>query len=217
MSNNTVVRHSRVVRLCHWAIAVSGLLLTFTGIGFMPLYGRFYLNVLPGMAWVSNFNIQIVLHYLGAMLFMAAGVFHLLYHLKRREFSLLPRRGDMAESWQIIKAMFRNEAEPPHDKFLAEQRLAYAAFALTILVLVVSGYFLAAKNVFGVILNPELVQVAILSHLVFTFFFVFQVMLHLTAFLLKANRPLLPSILTGRVGREYVVKRHPRWQQSGQD
>lgn len=211
MSNESVVRHSLVVRLCHWIIAVSGLFLTFSGIGFMPLYGRFYLNDLPGMGWVSNFSIQMVLHYSSAGLFVAACLFHIVYHWRKKEFSLLPRRGDMAESWLIIKALFTKGDEPPHDKFLAEQRLAYAAFAMTILVLMISGYFLAFKNAAGLVLDPTLIQVVTLSHMGFTFLFLMQVLVHLAAFMLRVNRPLFPSMWTGRVARSYATERHPVW------
>lgn len=211
MSRESVVRHSRVVRLCHWTIAASGLLLIFSGIGFMPLYGRFYLNDLPGMGWVSDFLVQMTLHYSSAALFMAACLFHLIYHWRKREFSILPRRGDVAESWRIIKAMLTKGEEPPHDKFLAEQRLAYAAFAVTVLVLVVSGYFLAFKNAAGLIFDPILIQVVTLSHMGFTFLFLLQIVVHLAAFLLRANRPLFSSMWTGQVARKYVVERHPLW------
>lgn len=177
----------------------------------MPLYGRFYLNDLPGMAWVADFAIQMTLHYVSAGLFMAACLFHLFYHWRRREFSLLPQRGDLVESWTIIKAMLTQKEEPPHDKFLAEQRLAYAAFALTILVLVVSGYFLAVKNAAGLILDSTLLQITTLTHMGFTFLFVLQVLMHVAVFMLKVNRPLFPSMVTGRVDYRYAAERHPLW------
>ncbi len=209
--NEHIVRHPLTVRLTHWLIASSGLLLTFSGIGFMPLYGRFYLNELPGMQWVSDFQTQMNVHYLSAALFMAACIFHVLYHLKRKEFALIPRRGDVMESWLIIKAMLCHKKEPAHDKFLAEQRIAYAAFAFTIAALIVSGYFLALKNSMSFFIAPETLQLFILGHLTFTFLFILQVALHLAAFLIKANRPLLGTMFNGQVEREYAEKRHPRW------
>lgn len=207
----SIIRHSLTVRFCHWMIAASGLMLIFSGIGFMPLYGRYYINDIPGMRWVSNSQVQMDLHYYSAAIFLAVCLFHLLFHWRRREFALLPRRGDLRESWQIIKAMLKKGQEPMHDKFLAEQRIAYAVFVFTILVLVFSGYLLAVKNSFLLFVEPQILQVIILTHHAFTYLFMLQVVLHLAAFLIKANRPLLPTMFHGRAGNDYVISRHPKW------
>ncbi len=215
MSNReTIVRHPLTVRVSHWLIAISGLLLTFSGIGFMPLYGRFYLNDIPGMAWVSNPQMQMDLHYFSAAPFLAVCLFHLIYHWRRKEVSLLPQKGDLSESWQIIKAMLSRKQEPAHGKFLAEQRIAYAAFAVTIVVLVVSGYLLAVKNSLLLFVDPQVLQAIILVHHGFTYIFILQVIMHLAAFLLKVNRPLLPTMFHGRVDKAYAVRRHSKWHKS---
>ena len=101
--------------------------------------------------------------------------------------------------------------EPEHDKFLAEQRIAYAVFVIAIFVLFVSGYFLAAKNSLLLFVDPQVLQAIILTHHVFTYFFVLLVVLHLAAFFIKVNRPLLPSIINGRVMKAYALKRHQKW------
>ena len=209
-NKEAIIRHSLAVRLSHWLTATSGLALVFSGIGFMPLYGRFYITDIPGMHWASNFQTQMDLHYFSAAIFLAACLFHLLYHCRRKEFALMPRKGDLRESWQIIKAMLSKGEEPAHDKFLAEQRVAYAVFAFTMSVLVFSGYFLAAKNSFQLFIDPQILQATILTHHVFTYLFILQVILHLAAFLLKANRPLLPAMLHGRVAHDYVLTRHKK-------
>lgn len=210
-NSRDIVRHAPGVRFCHWLFAFSSLLLIFSGIGFMPLYGRFYLNSLPGLRWVSDFATQMTLHYLAAMLFVSTGLFHLVYHWRRRETALLPRRGDIGESGKIVTAMLTGRQEPPHDKFLAEQRLAWAGFAVTAVTLTATGYFLALKTRFGVIIDPGLIQAVTLLHMALTFVFLAQVLLHLVAFVLKANRPLLRSMFSGKVDGEYVARRHSRW------
>lgn len=210
-NRDSIIRHSVTVRLSHWLIAASGLVLTFSGVGFMPLYGRFYMNDLPGMQWVSSFQTQLDLHYFSAAIFLAVCLFHLLFHWRRKEFALLPRKGDLRESWQILRALLSQEQEPMHDKFLAEQRIAYAVFAFTIVVLVTTGYFLAAKASLLFFVDPQILQAIILTHQVFTYLFILQVLVHLAAFLLKSNRPLLPTMFHGRVMRDYVFKRHKKW------
>lgn len=212
MKTDQVLRHSLMVRGVHWLSALSGLILCFSGIGFMPLYGRFYVNTLPGMAWVSNFDIQLGLHYLSALVFTTAICFHLAYHLRRGEFAAIPRRGDLRESWLIIRAMLRGMPEPVHGKFLAEQRLAYAAIGLVSLLLVGSGLFLSFKNASPIVLSPIFIQIMTLLHMVTTFMFMALIAVHVAAFALKVNRPLLPSMLSGYVSREYARRRHTKWE-----
>ncbi len=204
-------RHGLAVRACHWLIAASALLLAFSGIGFMPLYGRFFLNDLPGMGWVSDFDLQMRLHYLSALVFLAAGAFHLAFHGRRGEFTLLPRRGDLRESAKILVALLAGQTEPPHGKFLAEQRLAYAAIALAGLLLAASGLYLSLWQASPIPHPPAVTQAMVLLHLGGTFVFLGLVVLHLAAFLLKANRPLLPAMFGGRVPLDYARKRHPLW------
>lgn len=208
-----IVRHPPIVRLCHWLIAISGLLLVFSGFGFMPLYGRFFVNELPGLGWANNFETQMHLHYASSMVFSAAGLFHLVYHWKRRELQAWPRRGDVAESRKILRAMLKGEEEPPQDKFLAEQRLAYAAFVAVSLILLASGLFLAFKNALQLYFDPLLLQVVIFTHMLTTMLFIGLIVGHLAAFLLKANRPLLPSMFSGRVRRDYATQRHALWKE----
>ncbi len=211
MTSETVQRHNPIVRACHWLIAVSGLLLCFSGIGFMPLYGRFYLNDLPALHWVSNFHVQMQLHYITAIIFTAAALFHLVYHKRRGERSLLPQPGDVGESWQIIRALLSGQPEPPHGKFLAEQRLAYLATALVSLMLIVTGWVLSYKNSGPIYLDPLLLQLVTLAHMAATFAFMALAALHVAAFALKPNRPLFASMFSGRISRAYARRRHPRW------
>ncbi len=209
MSNEYVPRHSLAVRINHWVVALSGLVLLFSGFGELPMYQRYNLVKVPG--WSGDFGLNLIIHYLAAAVFLAAVFFHVVYHLRRREFAAWPKRGDMRESIHIIKAMLTGKEEPPHGKFLAEQRLAYAAIFLTVLLLVVSGLIKTWKNLGPVVLDPTFLQVVTLIHTFTTMLFLFLVFAHLAAFLLKANRPLLPSMFTGRVRRDYARHRHPLW------
>ena len=47
----------------------------------------------------------------------------------------MPRKGDVRESFEIIRAMLTGKEEPPSRKFLAEQRLAYAFIGFSIVLL----------------------------------------------------------------------------------
>ncbi|UCZ55614.1 cytochrome b/b6 domain-containing protein [Desulfurispirillum indicum] len=206
-----VVRHNRVVRATHWTIALSALLLIFSGFGEMPMYARYGLTQVPGFRWSGNYEINLILHYIAAFFFTAAVVFHMIYHAMRREFAALPRRGDVTESVHIIWAMIRGKEEPQHGKFLAEQRLAYAAMGLVSLILVLTGLIKTYKNMGNIILDPMFLQVVTYVHTIAAMPFVLLLLAHLGAFLVKANWPLFPSMFSGRVSREYARRRHGKW------
>jgi formate dehydrogenase gamma subunit len=211
MSKEKILRHSWGVRLSHWLIAGSGLLLVFSGLGELPMYKRYNVVKIPGLHWSGDFELNLIIHYVLAAVFTATVFYHLIYHWRRREFALLPKKGDVGESVQIIKAMLTGGQEPPHGKYLAEQRLAYAAIALTVLGLVVTGWIKTYKNLGVIVIEPTLLQIITLLHTGLTMLFMALIAAHLAAFALKVNRPLFPSMFTGQVPRSYAKKRHPRW------
>ena len=206
-----VLRHSKTVRWTHWLIALSGMLLLFSGFGELPMYERYMVTRIPGLGWSNDYDIQLTIHYLGAVVFTAATFFHMLYHLRRREFAIWPKRGDLAESLDIIKAMLSGKKEPPHGKFLAEQRLAYLAIGGVSLVLILTGLIKTYKNTGPVVLDPTFLGLVTFTHTMATFAFLLLFLAHLAAFLIKANRPLLWSMFSGYVDREYAEERHPLW------
>lgn len=211
MMQNKVLRHSKSVRVTHWLIAASGFVLLFSGIGQLPMYKRYNVVKLPGMAWASDYDITLVMHLVAAAVFSAAIVFHLIYHFRRKEFAALPKKGDTRESIHIIKAMLTGKKEPPHGKFLAEQRLAYAAIGGVSLILLVTGLIKVYKNLGAITLPPAFIEIVTWTHTVATPIFLLLVVAHLAAFALKANIPLLPSMFTGHVSEEYARERHPLW------
>lgn len=205
----TVLRHSLTVRLTHWLIALSGILLLFSGFGQMPMYKRYNIVKIPGLSWSDNYEITLLLHYLGAIFFTAGIAFHLMYHFKRREFAILPQRGDIKESLQGLLSMLGLAKEPNHGKFQAKQRVIYAIFGSTGLVLVVTGLIKSYKNLGPIIIDPMFLQVVAFVHTIAGMVFMMLFIAHVAALLLY--RPLIPSMFSGRIDREYVEKHHPDW------
>ncbi|MFZ5817167.1 MAG: formate dehydrogenase subunit gamma [Bacillota bacterium] len=205
-----VKRHSLSDRIVHWATALSIFLLIFSGIGQMPMYKRYMVADLPGMAWTANYAITLKMHYLGALVLLAVAAFHVTYSLRAKRFGLLPRRGDLKESVEIIRAMLTGKPEPPSGKFLAEQRLAYAFIAGTVALLILTGVLKVVKNL-GVSLPYELLWWNTLLHNIGTGLIIFGIIAHLAAFALKPNRPLIKSMFTGTVDADYAHHRHPLW------
>jgi cytochrome b subunit of formate dehydrogenase len=195
----------------HWAIAVSGIVLLFTGIGQMPMYQRYGLTKVPGFGWSGDFLLNLSLHDVAAGVFMAAIAFHVAYHLLRRERAIVPRRGDLGASVRIILATFGAGEEPQSDKFLAEQRLAYAVIGGASVLLALSGILKIAKNAGWLFLPPAVTWVNTTLHNVGFAVFLLGVLAHVAALVLPANRPLFASMFTGRVNRAYAERRHPLW------
>lgn len=206
-----ILRQSLANRFVHWTTALSVLLLIITGLGQLPLYTRYNVTKLPGAEWLGDYFITINLHYLAAFGLLFAAMFHIVYAFARKEFDIFPRKGDMKESYQIIKAMLTKGKEPASDKYLAEQRVAYLFIGLSLLLLIVTGLIKTLKNVPGVDLSPSLLYWNTALHNIGTVLIIFGVIGHLAAFLLKENRPLLPGMFTGSISWEYVKHRHTLW------
>lgn len=204
-----VRRHSFTVRVTHWLVALSGVLLLFSGFGQMPMYNRYNIVKIPGLGWSDNYEITMLLHYLGAAVFTGAIAFHLLYHLRRKEFGILPKRGDVGESIRGLMAMVGLVEEPRHGKFQAKQRIIYAVFGGTGLVLVVTGLVKSYKNLGAIVLEPMLLQWMAFIHTIAAMLFMGLFIAHVAALLLY--RPLIPSMFSGMLSRDYAEKHHPEW------
>ena len=204
-----IQRHSLTVRVSHWLIAVSGMLLLFSGFGQMPMYKRYNIVKIPGLSWSDNYEITLLLHYIGAAVFTGAIVFHLLYHFRRKEFGIVPKRGDIGESWRGLLAMAGLAEEPRHGKFQAKQRVIYAIFGGTGLLLVLTGLVKSYKNLGAIVLDPMLLQVMAFTHTIAGMFFMVLLIAHLTALLIY--RPLIPTMFSGMMDQSYAEKHHPGW------
>lgn len=108
--------------------------------------------------------------------------YHIFVHTFQKQFDAVPKRGDGKESVKIIKAMITKGEEPPSEKYLAEQRLAYAALGLTILALVLTGMVKIAKNVAFISISHPIVYWSTAIHNIATFVLIFLIIAHLAAF-----------------------------------
>lgn len=206
-----IIRHSPVELLEHWALALSGFLLIFSGFGELPMYKRFMVTQIPGLAWAGDFFINLKIHYLAGIVFVSVMIFHALYHGWLGHQGLLPKKGDVKASIKTVLALFGFGEEPKSHKYLPEQRLAYAYLGGVGLVLVLTGAFKVIKNLPGVHLSPALITSMTLTHTFATIFFLLGVLAHLAALIFKVNRPLAKSIFTGEVDLEYIKNRHAHW------
>lgn len=206
-----ITRHGLSVILVHWVVALSTFVLVFSGFGQMPIYSRYMLDRVPGLSWASDFSVTLVIHYWAAAVLIGAVACHLIFHGIRREFDMVPRRGDLRESGKIIMATFGLGEEPENDKYLAEQRLAYAFIGLSLVLVIVTGIMKVLKNLPYINYSEGFTYWITLLHNIGTVLVIIGIAVHLGAFIFKANWPLLPGIFTGRVDREYAKRRHGIW------
>src|SRR4030043_1765885 len=206
-----ILRHSPIELIEHWVLALSGLLLIFSGFGELPMYKRYMVTQIPGLGWAGDFFINLKIHYLAGIVFLSIMVFHGLYHGWLGHQGLLPRKGDMKVSIITILSMFGFGQEPKSHKYLPERRLAYAYLGGVGLILILTGVVKVIKNLPGVYLPPALITSMTLAHPFATIFFLLGVLAHLAALIFKVNRPLVKSIFTGEVDPGYAQDRHSIW------
>jgi hypothetical protein len=87
-------------RLIKYTYRVTLLFLTLTGFGQMPIFKRYYIADIPGLAWLAQFYVTHALHYFFAALLIALVFYTGFNHLFDRK-----------EQWQIsapgiIKSIF---------------------------------------------------------------------------------------------------------------
>ncbi len=206
-----IIRHSIIELIEHWALAVSGLLLIFSGFGELPMYKRFMVTKIPGLNWAGDYFINLKIHYIAGFVFISIMIFHIIYHGLLGHKGLLPKKGDFKSSILTILSFFGFGKEPKFHKYLPEQRVAYAYLGLIGLILVITGVFKVLKNLPEINLKPELITTMTLIHTFGTLFFLLGVLAHLAALIFKVNRPLLKSIFIGEVDLNYIKERHTIW------
>ena len=204
-----VYRQTLRNRLVHWGIAFSCFVLIVTGFLQMPVAKRYGVTaVFPSTA---DFFTTLPWHYAFAIIFTFLCIFHLAVNAFEGTYDIVPQKGDFSKSIQIVKALLTGQDEPASEKYLPEQRLAWAGFVLTFALLIVTGLLKTLKNFAGIEFpDPMLFWLAQLHNLGM----VLTILLflgHMAAFLFKANRFLLPAMFSGYVDADYARRRHSLW------
>ena len=208
---NLVSRHSMLELAEHWLIAISGLILFLSGMFELPMSNRYYISSVPGLAWSADFITSLYIHYFAAIIFIAAGLFHLVYHGIRGENGMIPQKGDMAASVTIIKSLFGFGEEPPMHKYLPEQRLAYVGMTFIMAMLIISGMIKTYKNIYAPDMSLTVVLTATWIHNIFFVLFFLALLGHMAAIALRPNWPMVRGIFTGNVRLDYARHRHSLW------
>jgi putative Ca2+/H+ antiporter (TMEM165/GDT1 family) len=69
-----------------WFYLLTVFFLVLSGFGQMPIFKRYYIADIPGLAWLAEFFVTHYIHYLGAILFLAFTAYMIIDYLlvKRR-------------------------------------------------------------------------------------------------------------------------------------
>ena len=188
---NRIVRHGSLELAEHWALALSGLALLLSGLFELPVAARYKIITIPGFAWSGDFITSLTIHYVASVVFIVAAFFHLFYHGLLNDRGLIPRKGDMKASIAVVKTFFGKGEEPPFDKYLPEQRLAYFGMAAIIAVIIITGLIKTYKNVYAPDLSHTLVFWSTWLHNIFFVLFILAFVGHIGAIILKPNRPMV--------------------------
>jgi len=83
---------SEKYRLLRWAFGILIAVMAFTGFGQMPIYKRYYISAIPGMAWSADYHVTLFIHYLGAVLLICLLAYAITGHalLKGRAARITP-------------------------------------------------------------------------------------------------------------------------------
>ena len=208
---NRIVRHGLLELAEHWALALSGLVLLLSGLFELPVAPRYKITAIPGFAWSGDFIASLTIHYVASVVFIVAAFFHLFYHGLLHDRGLIPQKGDLKASIAVIKTFFGKGDEPPFDKYLPEQRLAYFGMAAIIAVIIITGLVKTYKNVYAPDLSHTLIFWSTWLHNISFVLFILAFAGHIGAIILKPNRPMVRGIFTGAVRLDYARHRHPLW------
>ena len=209
---NRIKRYGAIVRLEHWTIALSGIVLIFTGLGCLPLFKRYYITEIPGLKWTADFYTVTKIHYLASIFFVMGVIFHIFFHGLRKDSGLIPGLRDFIDSFKVILSSFGIGGHPPCDKWLPKQKVAYVGIGFTTLLVVTSGFFKVLKNLEWIVFSPKVETLLNLTHTISGGLFILLFFIHIFfALAVKSNWPLLKAMITGHVDEEYVKKRHSLW------
>ena len=187
-------------RFVHWLLAISCLLLCYTGLGMMYKGLNFFGNIMGGLH-----GLKVVHNYTGVV-FGVSLVLAILMWWKEAGLFVFP------EDWNWIKAaggyLWHVDKVPETGKYNPGQKMFFLTVALCGLLMVATGFFMWHPSYFP--LGLELFRWTYTLHalgflVIFAFFFV-----HLYLGTI-GNPGTVQAMITGWVTRAWLKKQHPGW------
>ncbi|WP_434358942.1 formate dehydrogenase subunit gamma [Parasalinivibrio latis] len=191
------IRHRLSNRLCHWFIAASGLFTMITGLSF--LY--------PSFGWLGNIagtpTLARIIHpFTGVAMCVVLVILSVRYYHHNRW-----NKYDLAWMKNVKHVMTDNEEKiPPVGHYNPGQKMLFRTNLLSGLVLGATG-FIMWQPYFAPNFSPEVVQWAILIHVIAALLMIQSIVVHVWMALWVEGS--IPGMLYGKVSRAWLKKHHP--------
>jgi formate dehydrogenase subunit gamma len=202
-----VWRHDAAARFSHWSHAVGCTLLLVSGVALGFLFFPRQVSGPGGASQMMN------LHFIGALLFVFGGFFWLANTIispwRFREH--MPDKGSLVEGvthYAHIFGLTKKSVRPA--KYDGSERLAFVPIVLFAALLIFTGFIKTGAR-FTPIPTSVLASMTWLhdiSALIMLVLFFFHVLL---AAVVPWSWPLLKSMFTGWVTKDFAQNHHPRW------
>ena len=205
--NGTVYRHDAATFFQHWGVVVSTLILLVTGILLGSVISPRLLSQANTVGFLMN------LHFVATLLFLFAAFFHVAhYYLRSEERDIVLQGGDFGRGLATLGAMVHLAKAPQEagNKYQASEKLAYLGWAVMIAGIMVSGGIKVAAHVWTG-LPAGLMLVTTWAHDLFALGMLLLLIVHVAFVLLPDHRPLLGSMIHGRVSADFVRQHQPAW------
>lgn len=210
----TIVRLNLQVRVQHFALMVSVTLLILTGLALLyrdSAFGRLLI------ALEGGFEARGMLHRIAAGLLMATALSHILYILFSRtgheEFMQMLLRAQDFEDYRaaLLYDLGLRTEKPQLDRYSYREKFQYWAFALFVVIMIISGVILWFHNWFFGVLPKWAFDVALAVHSgTGTLILIVLTLWHLYVVHLSPGRfPIDWSFWDGKISEKHLREEHP--------
>ncbi|MEW6023306.1 MAG: formate dehydrogenase subunit gamma [Pseudomonadota bacterium] len=194
-----IVRYSDRTRLTHWAVALLFIVAGLTGLALFHPSLFFFSALFGGGQWTR------ILHpYFG--LLMVLGFVLLFFKVVRDNFWTREDTAWVRKAPQILKG--DEHAMPPVHKYNAGQKAVFWIFAVSLVLLLITG-FLFWRPWFAGYFPIPVRRIAVLIHAIAAFALVISVIIHVYAAIwIKGS---VRAMTRGVVSENWARRHHPLW------
>ena len=192
-------RYSDGQRMNHWFIALMFVLAGLSGLAFFHPSFYFFVNLFGGGQWTR------ILHpFLGVL--MVLGFLLLFFQMWRDNLWIRNDRLWMSNAGALLRG--NKSGMPPVGKYNAGQKLVFWAMAISLLVLVVTG-FLFWRPWFAPNFSIGVLRAAVLLHAIAAVVLILSVIVHVYAAIWVKGS--LRAMTRGTVTEGWAKSNHPLW------
>lgn len=204
ISDGMVKRHNAFgTFLEHWTMAFGMVILMVSGALLGFLFVPRFVTDPEAVGLVVN------LHYVGTVLLVFAGMYHLTNHLISWDVDIIPDLSDFKNSFMDIGYYLNLSEKPPAEKYLPIQKVSYLIWAALIVVMSVSGAVKALSYVYTI---PTAFRGSMtFVHELFAVFTILFFFSHLAVVAFPSHWGLLRSQVTGWIPERYIREHHEGW------